>query len=161
MSRKRHPPWLIGLTFVAAFTLTVTPLGESLIWFRPYWVGMILIYWCIESPSQVGMGVAFVAGLALDLTTGTLAGQHALSLVIIAYIVGRFRLRMRFFPLWQQALAVAAILLNDRLIYTWVHALAGNGVADWRIIWAPLVALFIWPWVFLILDLTRQRFRYR
>ncbi len=161
MTRKRQPPWLIGLTFLGAFMLTVAPMGESLDWFRPYWVGMILIYWCIESPSQVGMGVAFVAGLGLDLLTGTLAGQHALSLVIIAYIVGRFRLRMRFFPLWQQALAVCAILLNDRLIYTWIHALAGNGIADWRIVWAPLVALFIWPWVFLILDLTRQRFRYR
>ncbi len=161
MTRRRHPRWLIALTFVVAFALTVAPLGESLAWFRPYWVGMILIYWCIESPSEVGMGTAFFIGLALDLTTGTLAGQHALSLVIIAYIVGRFRLRMRFFPLWQQALAVCAVLLNDRLIYTWVHALAGNGMADWRVIWAPLVALFIWPWVFLALDLARQRFRYR
>ena len=106
MSRKRQPIWLIGTTFAIAFVLTVAPIGESLIWFRPYWVGMILIYWCIESPTQVGMGWAFITGLLLDLMTGTMAGQHALSLIIIAYIVGRFRLRMRFFPLWQQALDI-------------------------------------------------------
>ncbi|MDJ0657668.1 MAG: rod shape-determining protein MreD [Xanthomonadales bacterium] len=161
MSRRRVSFGLIAATFAAALALTVVPLPDSLVWFRPYWVAMVLIYWCIESPEQVGMGTGFTMGLLLDLMTGSLAGQHALGLVIVAYIIGRIRFRMRFFPLWQQAAVVCGVLLNDRIIYTWIQGLAGYGVPDWRIAWAPLVVLFIWPWVFLILDLTRQRFRTR
>ena len=159
MSRRR--PTLIALSFCIALLLTVIPLPEPLPWLRPYWVAMVLIYWNIECPNEVGMGIAFVVGLVVDLTLGSLFGQHALGLVIIAYIVGRFRLRMRFFPLWQQALAVLAVLLNDRLIYAWVHGLTEHGVPDWRICLAPLVATVLWPWVFLALDLTRQRLRTR
>ena len=124
-------------------------------------MALILIYWRLETPGQVGLGTAFFAGLFLDLVLGTLLGHHALSLIIIAYIVGRFRLRIRFFPLWQQAFAVLAVLLNDRLIHVWILALSGQGLPDWRILWPPFVAMLLWPWVFLILDESRRRLRRR
>lgn len=161
MNRRRTPPALIFSSFLLALILTVMPLPDSLTWLRPYWVAMVLIYWTVEVPDQLNMGVTFLLGLLLDLLTGTLAGMHALGLVIIFYIVQRFRLRMRFFPLWQQALAVGAILLNDRIVYTWIHSLAGQGVPGWKIFLAPLIGLLVWPWVFLALDRARQRFRIR
>ena len=104
---------------------------------------------------------AFLSGIALDLLLGGLLGHHALSLVIIAYITTRIRLRMRFFPLWQQALVVLALLLNDRVIYSWIHALSGHGWPDFEVLWAPLVAMALWPWVFLALDQARQRLKPR
>ena len=69
MSRRRNSPWLIASTFAAALALTVVPLPDSLVWFRPYWVALVLIYWCIETPDQVGMGVGFSMGLLLDIMT--------------------------------------------------------------------------------------------
>lgn len=161
MSRRRHQPsWIIG-SFVAALALTIVPIPESVQWFRPYWTAMVLIFWCVEAPEQIGIGSGFLVGLMLDLLTGSLLGQHALSLVIIAYIVGRIRLRMRFFPLWQQAMLIFALLLNDRIIYSWVHALSGRGWPDWQVAWAPLVAMLLWPWLFLLLDRVRQQARIR
>jgi len=161
MSRRRHQPGLIIATLLVALMLTIVPLPVALQWYRPYWTAMVLIFWCVEAPEQVGIGSGFFAGLALDLLTGSLLGQHALSLVIIAYIIGRMRLRMRFFPLWQQATVIFALLLNDRIIYSWIHALSGRGWPDWRIAWAPLIAMLIWPWLFLLLDHLRQRSRLR
>ena len=105
--------------------------------------------------------MAFALGLLVDLLTGSLLGQHALGLVVVAYIVSQFRLRIRFFPLWQQALGVLAILLNDRLIYVWIQALTGHGTPDWRIALAPLVAMIIWPFLFVGLDRARQWARLR
>jgi rod shape-determining protein MreD len=134
MSRRKQHSGLILGSFVLALLLTIVPLPDSMLWFRPYWAA---------------------------LTTGSLMGQHALSLVIVAYITGRFRLRMRFFPLWQQALMVLALLLNDRIIYSWIHSVSGRGWPDWELLWAPLVATLLWPWVFLALDRARQRLRAR
>lgn len=161
MRRRRHQPSLIVASLVAALILTIIPIPAASQWFRPYWVAMALIFWCVEAPEQVGLGGSFFTGLALDLLTGSLFGQHALSLVIIAYIVGRMRLRMRFFPLWQQAIMVFALLLNDRIIYAWVHAMSGRGWPDWQLAWAPLIAMLIWPWLFLLLDYLRQRSKIR
>ncbi len=159
---KRVPPiGLIVLSFVGALVLTVLPLPGIGQWLQPYWVALVLIYWCIESPEQVDLGVAFVLGMLVDLLTGSLLGQHALGLVVIAYIVRQFRLRVRFFPLWQQALAVLAILLNDRLIYVWIQALTGHGTPDWRIALAPLTATLLWPFLFVGMDRLNQMARLR
>jgi rod shape-determining protein MreD len=161
MSRRRQSVLPIIASLVIALLLSIVPLPTALEWFRPYWVALVLIYWVVETPGQVGMGWAFGAGLCLDLLLGSLLGQHALSLVIVAYISSRMRLRMRFFPLWQQALVVLALLLNDRVIYSWIHALSGRGWPDWEVLWAPVVAMLLWPWLFLLLDRARQRLRAR
>ncbi len=158
MSRRRAT-LAVWSSILIASALTILPLGDTLTWFRPYWMALVLIYWGIEAPVEIGLGTAFVAGLLLDLLTGTLLGHHALSLLIITYIVARFRLRVRFFPLWQQALVVLAILLNDQLVRLWILGLSGQGLPDWRTIAPPIVAMFAWPWVFLALDEARRRLR--
>lgn len=158
MSRRRSP-LVVLLSLAAAGVLTIVPLGDTLAPLRPYWMALVIIYWGIESPREAGLGTAFLAGLLLDLLLGTLLGHHALSLVIVRYIVARFRLRIRFFPLWQQALVVLAILLNDRLIDLWILALSGQPLPGWRTLGPPLVAMLAWPWVFLVLDEARRRSR--
>jgi rod shape-determining protein MreD len=42
---------------------------------RPYWVALVLIYWNLEAGSMRHLGQAFVLGLVLDITTGTLLGS--------------------------------------------------------------------------------------
>ena len=58
-----------------------------------------------------------VRALALlgDVLAGELLGEQAARLCVLGFIVLRFRPRLRFFPMWQQALAVLALLLNDRV----------------------------------------------
>ena len=82
-------------------------------------------------------------------------GLHALSLVVLVYLVRRFRARMRFFPPWQQALAVLALLVNDRIIQLWALLLLGEPMPSWRYWLAPLVGMAIWPWLFLAMDQAR------
>ena len=159
MNRRSTSLGTILMTFVVAILLTPIPLPEVIAPLRPYWVALVLIFWAIEAPDRVGMGFAFAAGIVLDLMTGDLLGRHALSLVVIAFIVARFRLRLRFFPLWQQSLAVAGLLLNDAIIQVWIDGVSGAAMPDWRYWLAPLVGMVLWPWVFLLLDRTRRRAR--
>jgi rod shape-determining protein MreD len=161
MSRTRAiNAWLL-LSIVVASVLTLIAVPESLRVLRPFWLALVLIYWTIEAPEHYGLGFAFALGLLQDVLVGTLLGEHAFRLAIIGFIVLRFRSRMRFFPMWQQALAVGALLLNDRIVVLLLRAIAGDFAIDWRYWLAPLVGAALWPWVFLLLDDLRSRGRQR
>jgi len=148
-------------SLAAAVLLTLLPLPEVIEMLRPYWVALVLIYWCLETQDLVTLGFAFTVGLVFDLLTGSLLGQHALSLVIIVYLVTRFRSRLRFFPPWQQALSVFALLLNDRIILLWINSLRGEPLPSLDYWAAPAVGTALWPWVFVLLDRFRGVMRRR
>ncbi len=85
--------------------------------------------------------------------------KHALGLVILVFLLERFRARIRFFPPWQQAIAVLALLLNDRVIHLWIIMLEGNAWPSWQWWLAPALGVLCWPWLFLLLDGLRRRAR--
>jgi rod shape-determining protein MreD len=126
---------------------------------RPYWVALIVIYWNLEGDRLRHLGQGFLLGLLLDILTGTLLGQHALGLVILIFLLERFRARIRFFPPWQQASAVLVLLLNDRVIHLWIIALQGNAWPSWSWWLSPFIGVLFWPWMFLLLDALRRQAR--
>ena len=78
---------------------------------RPDFLALVLLYWCIQAPRYVGVGTAWLMGLAMDVGDATLFGQHALAYALLAYAAEYFRRRVLRFPLWQQAAQVAVLLL--------------------------------------------------
>ena len=154
-------PWLLYGSLAASLLVLVVPIPGGLGPARPYLLAMLLCYWLLEAPDRIGLGVAFLAGLAADLVSGTLFGEQALRLVVLVFLVQRFRARLRFFPLWQQAMAVAALLVNDRLIAAAIQFTSGAGLPAWLTWLSPLVAFVLWPWMFLLLDELRLRLRER
>lgn len=161
MTRHRESGGLFVGSLLLAVLLGLMPVPDWLVPFRPYWVGLVLVYWLLEAPDRAGLGVAFLVGLAADLVFGTLFGEQALRLVMLTFIVQRFRPRLRFFPLWQQALAVFALMLNDRVIVAAVRLFTGEGVPPLPFWFGPVSALLLWPWLFLALDALRLRGRVR
>jgi rod shape-determining protein MreD len=151
---------LYGSLFVGLLVL-VLPLPTGFDLARPYLLAMLLCYWLLEAPDHVGLGTAFFAGLMADLVSGTLFGEQAMRLVVLAFLVQRFRARLRFFPLWQQALAVFALLLNDRMIALAIHLAAQEGAPPWATWLSPVLGFAVWPWLFLLLDELRLRLRER
>jgi len=158
---RRDRPGVVVATVVAAIVLTLIYLPPWLDTLRPYWVALVLIYWALETQDMINLGRAFCIGLLLDLLTGSLLGQHALSLVIIIYLVTRFRARLRFFPPWQQALSLFALLMNDRIILLWIISLRGDPLPPLGFWLPPLVGTLLWPWLFLLLDRVRGAMRHR
>jgi rod shape-determining protein MreD len=152
---------MVLITVAVATVLTLIPLPSALDPLRPYWVGLVLLYWCLETQDLITLGLAFTIGLALDLLTGSLLGQHGLSLVVLVYLATRFRARLRFFPPWQQALSVLALLVNDRIILLWIISLRGEPLPPIEFWAPPIVGTAIWPWLFLVLDRYRGVMRQR
>ncbi|WP_040230986.1 rod shape-determining protein MreD, partial [Xanthomonas citri] len=112
MTRMRNT-WILPASIFIALVLGLLPLPMVVQPLRPYWLALVLAYWVIEEPDRVGLGLAFVAGVLADLLYGGLLGEQALRLVIMTFILQRFRARMRFFPVSQQALAIGGVLLHD------------------------------------------------
>lgn len=152
---------LFPASLVIALLLGLLPIPPDLAGLKPFWLALVICYWLLEAPERVGLGVAFAVGLAADLIHGTLLGEHALRLCMLAFIVLRFRPRLRFFTLWQQALAVCAMLLNDRIVVLMIRGFSGEALPPLSFWVSPLVGFALWPWLFLALDGLRLRARQR
>ncbi len=155
MSPRREKFSTLVMIVIVALLLTLLPMPDSIEPLRPYWVGLVLIYWALEVRGMVSLGMAFLIGILLDILTGSLMGMHALSLVVMIYLVQRFRSRIRFFPPWQQALSVLALLVNDRIINLWLSSLLGEPIPTWQYWLSPIFGMVLWPWLFLLFDKVR------
>jgi rod shape-determining protein MreD len=73
--------------------------------------------------------------------------------------VVRFRSRLRFFPMWQQALAVWLLLLNNHVLQALIRAFAGDSPMPALSWLAPVVGALAWPFLFLLIDDVNTRLR--
>jgi rod shape-determining protein MreD len=160
MSRVRNQ-WVLPVSIVLALLLGLLPLPDMLQPLRPYWLALVVAYWVIHDEDRVGLGVAFTTGVVADLAFGGLLGEQALRLVVMAFILQRFRSQLRFFPLAQQALAVGGLLLNDRVVSAAIHLALGEPLLPWSFWWAPLLGMALWAPLSLLLDALRTTRRAR
>ena len=158
MSRAKNG-WVLPVSLLLALLLGLVPLPASIQPLRPYWLALVLAYWVLEEPERIGLGTAFVLGLVADLAFGGLIGEQAMRLVILSFILDRFRPRMRFFPLSQQALAIGGLLLNDRVVSLVIHVVLGAVQLPWTYWVAPLLGMLLWAPLYLALDALRLKRR--
>lgn len=157
MLNKNTGGWILFISLLIAFLLTALPLPHWADDWRPAWVAMVLIYWCMALPERIGIGIAWCLGLLLDVQQGTLLGQNALGLALIAYFVIQIHKRFRLFPLVQQSCLVGFIIIFYLLISSWVTGIMGIPPKTWTY-WMPAISsMVLWPWLFVILrDIRRQ-----
>ncbi len=150
--------YVIYLTLMAGYLLTIMPMPDWAQIYRPQWVALILIYWCMALPDRVGVGVGFITGLLLDVLAGTLLGQHALGLSVVAFLALRLHLRVRVMPLRQQVFTIFILLLVERLLALWSTGAAGYPTPSLWYWMTPTVSMLLWPWIYLLLRKVRRRF---
>lgn len=143
---------VIATSFLISFLLVLVPLPEWASMYRPDWVVLVLIYWCLEIPDRVGPVAGWIVGLLVDVTQTSLLGLNALGMALVGYITNRFHYRLRMFPWWQQAVSVFFILLLYRALVGWIKGFIAPTFLDYTY-WVPsLIGMIIWPWLFIILS---------
>jgi rod shape-determining protein MreD len=148
---------IILATFLGALVLTILPWPAWTEQFRPDWVGLVLIYWCMALPNRVGVGTGFILGLVLDVLYGSMLGENALAKSLTAFLTVHFHLHLRMYPRWQQAVVVLLLVVANNLMVLWVKHLAGTSPSAWGYITPSIVSMLIWPWLFVILrDIRRH-----
>jgi rod shape-determining protein MreD len=144
------------ITLLLALVLTAIPLPEAVAPYRPEWVPLILIFWSLIAPERFGLLTAFWTGLLLDALSGALLGQHALALVIVAYLTIRFHLRIRVFPVWQLSVTVLLLLAVYEFALFWIDGVAGRTVPMIER-WAPILSsALVWPLILAYMDNFRR-----
>ena len=161
MLNKNTGGWIIFISLLIAFLLTSLPLPAWANYWRPAWVAMVLIYWCMALPNKVGIGIAWCLGLLLDVQQGALLGQNALGLALIAYFVIQIHKRFRIFPLVQQSCLVGFMIIFYLLIASWITGIMGIPPQTWTY-WMPAISsMVLWPWLFIILRDIRRHYQVR
>lgn len=151
--------FVIIASFLVALLLQILPLPNWAVWYRPEWVVLALVYWALMQPERIGVIVAFMLGIVMDLLTGTLLGQHALAYVLIVYFTLRFYPLLRQFPLWQQAVIVFLFLALFETFQLWIWGVNSNVTFTWMY-WLPcVISAFIWPWVFGLMRCYQRFYR--
>jgi len=156
---KHHGGWVILVTFIVAFMLAMMPLPDSIVLWRPDWIAMVLIYWCIATPQRVGIASAWVIGIFEDVLSDTLLGQHALSLCIVAYLSAKLHRQIRLFPQWQQSIGVLVLVLINQLPMIWVQGMLNRPSIGWAFVYPAITSMVMWHWSYSVLRKLRQTYQ--
>ena len=155
-SSRRLP---VIITFVVALMLTIMPLPGAVDPYRPDWIALLVIFWAMQLPRTWSVGTAWIIGIIVDVTQGTLLGQHALALCCVAFVTVRFHLLMRVFPLSQLTATVFAVLALYQFLLFWINGVAGI-TAPAVTYWGPvIVGTVLWPMLYSVLSGVRYRSR--
>ena len=147
------------LTFMVGLMLTIMPLPDSVGAFRPDWLALLVIFWAMQLPRTWSVGTAWIVGIILDVSQGTLLGQHALALCFVAFITVRFHLQMRVFPMPQLTATVFPILATYQFLLFWINGVAGVDAPSITY-WGPVISgTVLWPFVMTFLSGMRYRTR--
>jgi rod shape-determining protein MreD len=149
--------WVIITSFVVALMLTALPLPDWAISWRPAWVVLVLCYWCLALPQRIGVVMAWVIGLLLDVLHGSLLGQHAFGLATVAYVVVIYHQQIRVHPLFRQALVIGSIVLLYSSLMLAIYNLLGSMRYGYDYLLSAITSALLWPWIFIVLrDLRRK-----
>jgi rod shape-determining protein MreD len=149
-------PSFILLTLFIALLANIVPLAPVTAALRPDLLALVLLYWCIREPRYVGVGTAWFVGLVMDVADATLFGQHALAYAVLAYAADYFRRRVLRFPLWQQAVQVAALLGLCAAIVLLVRIVGGAPLPRWTYAVPPVVGALMWPMLSVLLQYPQR-----
>lgn len=153
------PLTMVWFTLLFALCLQVMPLAEGWQVYRPEWLGLLFIYWCMRAPDRVGVFHGFVLGLLLDLIEGVPLGQNALTLSVLAFLCALVYTRFRTYSLVQQALLVLVLLGLVQLLEQWVRTLSGDFSIHLAFLIPSFISAVLWPWLAtMFLALERRLF---
>jgi rod shape-determining protein MreD len=147
-------PFFIALTLFGALALNLLPLGRNPA--QPDLLALVLVFWNVHQPRRVGVGVAFVFGLVMDVHEGALLGQHALAYTLLSYGAISIHRRLLWFGLAEQAVQILPLFLAAHMVSLVVRMVSGGMFPGWALLLAPVLEALLWP-VATVLLLAPQR----
>nr|WP_319564203.1 rod shape-determining protein MreD [uncultured Rhodoferax sp.] len=128
---------------------------------RAVWVpdilALVLVFWVIHQPLRIGVGVAFVLGLAMDVHRSSLLGQHALAYTTLSFLAIGIHRRLLWFSVPSQAAQVLPFFFAAHVLSLVVRLMTGGDFPGWWMVLAPLLEALLWPVVSVLLLMPQRR----
>jgi rod shape-determining protein MreD len=131
-------------------------LGGWVSW-APDYLMLTLVFWSLHQPHRIGMGTAFVFGLAMDVHQITLMGQHALCYTLICFTTSLLQRRVMWFKTSVQALQLLPLFAVMHLLELSLRLMFGSAAPNWSFALAPLIESLLWPIASALLLLPQRR----
>ncbi len=147
----------VALSLIIAFALTSVPLPDWANPWRPAWVAIVVMYWCLAIPERVGVLTAWAVGLLLDVLHGAILGQHALGLAFVAYVSVLYHQQVRVFPLIQQSLVVGSLVFLYLGAMLLTYNLLGSRPYSSQYLLGAVTSALLWPWAYIVLRDVRRK----
>jgi len=148
-------PLFIAFSLIVAFVLNLMPWGQMV--GVPDFVALALVFWNIHQPRKVGISVAFMMGLLMDVNEATLLGENALAYTLLSYFAIMIHRRVLWFPLRTQALHVLPLMLLAQAVQLVIQLLVTGKSPDWFYFSESLVSALLWPVVSFLLLAPQRR----
>jgi rod shape-determining protein MreD len=135
-------PVFLWLSLAVAFAINLVPLGRQPA--MPDLLALTVVFWNVHQPRRVGVGVAFIFGLLMDVHQGALLGQHALAYTLLSYFAIAIHRRLLWFSVPSQALQVLPLFAAAHAVALVVRMTAGGMFPGWSLVFAPLLEALLW-----------------
>jgi rod shape-determining protein MreD len=154
-----HNGIIIVLSLLIALMASIMPMPIAFDAFRPDWVLIVLVYWCLALPNKINIITAWLMGFILDVLLGSVLGIHAAAMALTMYIVVVNFQKIRNFSIWQQALIIGILAALYHLIVFWLQRFLTDAVFLPSYLYPVITSIVLWPWVFLLLRRVRRHFK--
>jgi rod shape-determining protein MreD len=152
-------PLFIWITLLLALAFNM--LQNMGLWGRSAWLpdtlALVLVFWTIHQPLRVGVGMAFMLGLAMDVHQSSLLGQHALAYTALSFLAIAIHRRLLWFSVPSQAAQVLPLFIAAHTLSLCVRMIAGGDFPGWSMLLSPFIEALLWPVVSVILLLPQKR----
>ena len=148
-------PLFVWSTLLIAFALNIVPLGR--VPAMPDFLALVLVFWNVHQSRRIGVGVAFVFGLLMDVHSGAVLGQHALAYTLLSFFAITVHRRLLWFAVPSQALQILPLFFAAHAVSMFVRIVAGGMFPGWELLLAPLFEALLWPVVTLLLLAPQRR----
>jgi rod shape-determining protein MreD len=136
-------PAFIAASLAIAFILNLMPWGRLMA--VPDFVALVLVFWNIHQPRRVGMGVAFLMGILMDVHAAARLGESALAYTMLSYGAIMLHRRVVSFPLMIQALQVLPLFLVAQVTVLVVRLVIGAPFPGWPFFLEIVTTALLWP----------------
>ncbi len=149
-------PRFIALTLVMGLLMNML-LGLTGWRWLPDVLAIVVVFWNVYQPRRVGLVLAFVLGLALDVHESALLGQNALSYVVLSSMAIAVQRRLLWFPLREQALQIAPLFVIASLLEWTTRLIVQDAWPHWSQLFVPLMQAALWPLIGALLLAPQRR----
>jgi rod shape-determining protein MreD len=148
-------PLFVWGTLLMAFMLNALPMGP--VPAMPDLLALTLAFWNVHQARRVGIGIAFIFGLMMDVHQGAVLGQHALAYTILSYFAITIHRRLLWFSVGMQALQIFPLFAAAHAVAFTVRMAVGGMWPGWSLLLAPLFEALLWPMASLLLLAPQRR----
>ena len=132
---------MITWSFVIALALEMVPWGN---WPVPGFVALVLVFWNIFQPRRVGIALAWLVGIVMDVHAGSLLGQHALAYSILSYGAIALHRRILWYSVPGQALQLLPLFFITHVVVSLVNLFLSGVSPSWVYLVSPIVTAALW-----------------